>query len=436
MYIRGADVSSLPEIEDHGGVFTSSGTQGDALLLLKANGINCIRLRLWNNPIDGYCSLPKVIQMARRIKQNNLSFLLDFHYSDTWADPSRQTKPQLWSTLTYQVLCDSIAAFTESVLSSLKSFNVLPDYIQFGNEITSGLLWNEGRVGGAYDTPVQWQQMTGLLKRAVTSADSIYNGIPYKKIIHIDRGGDTGGAQWFFDKLTAYNVPFDIIGLSYYPWWHGTLTRLTENLNSLVQRYNKEVLVAETAYPWTLAWADTTNNIVGSESQLLPGYPATVGGQKMFLQAVLSIVAHTQGNKGAGVCYWAPEAISAPGKGSSWENLALFNFSGEILGSAGAFNLVSSLNNYSRPETVNRISGCFPNPAGSYTSVILYSEYQAQSKMTLYDITGREINTVYKYAQFPEEQRITINTSKLPPGVYCIKIEFNGLIFRKTFLKQ
>ncbi|MFZ1517925.1 MAG: glycosyl hydrolase 53 family protein [Ignavibacteriaceae bacterium] len=337
-FIKGADISFVPQIEDLGGAYTVEGTQTDPVEIFNQNGVDYIRLRLWHTPTDGYCGLTKTIQMATRIKQSGSKFLLDIHYSDTWADPAHQTKPAAWQSISYTQLVDSIYSYTYSVMQALNNANVLPDMIQIGNEITVGFLWPEGRVGGTYNTTTQWQQFTTLLKTARNAIVDAVPGITIPIMLHIDRGGDNAGSRWFFDKMNSYQVPYDYIGLSFYPWWHGTLTQLSQNLNDLATRYSKKIIVAETAYPWTLQPYDNNNNIVGNASQLHDGYPSTVDGQFNFLFDLIQIVKNVPNNKGKGIFYWAPEFISVQPIGSPWENLALFNFQGEVLTSISAFN--------------------------------------------------------------------------------------------------
>jgi arabinogalactan endo-1,4-beta-galactosidase len=293
-FIKGADVSFLQQIEDNGGVFRENGTTKDPLLILKDHQINYIRLRLWNNPSEGYNNLAKLLIMAKRIKQLKMKFLLDFHYSDSWADPGKQTKPAAWGALDSTSLGDSLYKFTRDVLTALKNQNTLPDMIQIGNEITYGFIWNTGRVGSSFDTPVQWNNFTTLLQRCINAANEVKGNDTLQIMIHIDRSTDSSACRWFFDSLNTHNIIYDYIGLSYYPWWHGTLEQVSENLNFLAERYNKKIIIAETAYPWTLAWNDTTNNIVGNQSQLLEGYPASVEGQKNFITSLISIIRNTK----------------------------------------------------------------------------------------------------------------------------------------------
>ncbi|NQT27724.1 glycosyl hydrolase 53 family protein [candidate division KSB1 bacterium] len=337
-FIKGADVSFIPQIEDLGGVYSNEGVPQDPLTIFKDHGVNYIRLKLWHTPDEDYNNLEKILVMARRIEDQGLKFLLNFHYSDDWADPGKQTKPVAWEGLSFEVLKDSVYQYTKHVIQALNDQGTLPEMVQVGNEITPGMLWPDGRVGGSYDTPQQWQQFGELLKSAILGVrESCAGGDSIQIMIHIDRGGSNSGSRWFFDNLHAENVEYDIIGLSYYPWWHGTLGQLTSNLNDLAARYDKDIIVVETAYPWTLQWYDSQPNIVGSGNDLHAGYPASVLGQSLFLRDLIQIIRNTNNQKGIGLFYWAPEYISVEPLRSPWENCALFGFNGDALNSMDVF---------------------------------------------------------------------------------------------------
>ncbi len=335
-FISGVDISGLTEIEDNGGEYFFNGVKNDPVQIFKEHAINYVRLRLWKDPVSGYCNLEKTVSMAKRAKNEGIKLLLNFHYSDIWADSGHQAKPASWNGLSFEELKATVYNYTKEVITDLRNHEVLPDMIQIGNEITAGLLWDDGRVGGEYND--NWTNFTDLLKAGTNGVrDSLLLGETIKIMIHIDRGGDNVGARWFFDNLLAYEVDFDIIGLSYYPWWHGTLNDLESNINDLAGRYEREIIIVETAYPWTLEWLDTTHNIVGSEEQLLEGYSAAIEGQKKYLEQLFRIIKGVPSSKGAGLFYWAPEWISVPPLGSPWENVALFDFDGNALDSMIAF---------------------------------------------------------------------------------------------------
>ena len=330
--LKGADLSFLPAIEEAGGIFKSEGIPGDALTILADHGLNSVRLRLWHTPPDGHSSLAETLALAQRVKAAGMHLLLDLHYSDTWADPGHQTKPAAWATLDFPTLADSVRTYTRDVLRAFQAVGAAPDILQLGNEITPGFLWPDGRVGNSDNTPEQWSRFATLLGAASAGvADAFPEGGFPEIMIHIDRGGDNGACRWFFDKLLAEEVTFDLIGLSYYPWWHGTLADLDTNLDDLAVRYGKDVVLVETAYPWTLGWFDDTHNYVGLPEHLLPGYPATPTGQKDFLEVVMTMVRDIPDDRGRGVYWWAPEWITAPGLGSAGENLTWFDEQGEVL---------------------------------------------------------------------------------------------------------
>jgi len=424
-FIKGIDVSTLLQIEDNGGVFKENGVSKDPLQIFNEHGINYVRLKLWHTPISNYDNLQKVIIAAQRIKNNGLKFLLDFHYSDWWADPGNQTKPAAWNGLSFQSLKDSVYEYTKTVITTLKNHNVLPDMVQIGNEIICGMLWDDGRICEQYNIPQQWSNFTSLVKEGIRGvSESIDLNDTVKIMIHVDRGGDNTGARWFYDGMIAQNVEFDIIGLSYYPWWHGTFSALQNNLNDLATRYGKEIIVVETAYPWTLSWNDNTNNIVGNASQLLPGYPATEQGQKNFLIDLINVINNTTAGKGIGVFYWEPDWISTQTFGSPWENLALFDFSGELLLSISAFD--SILTGIAKPETfVNefQLFQNYPNPFNPTTTIKFSLAEAGNVKLTLFNILGQEIKTIVNEFKEAGVHTINFDASNFNSGMYIYKIE-------------
>lgn len=424
-FVNGVDVSTLLQIEDNGGVFKENGNVKDPIQIFKDHNINYVRLKIWHTPTADYDNLQKVLIAAERIKSNGLKFLLNIHYSDWWADPAHQTKPAAWSGLTIQQLKDSVYQYTKNIITTLRNNNVLPDMVQIGNEIICGMLWNDGRICDPYNTSQQWQNFTDLIKAGINGVkDAVDVSDSVRIMIHTDRGGDNGGARWFYDGLQSYNVEYDIIGLSFYPWWHGTLNNLQNNLNDLAIRYGKEIIVVETAYPWTLLWNDNTNNLVGNSNQLLSGYPATVQGQKDFLIDLINIVKSTTGNKGVGVFYWEPAWISTQTFGSPWENLALFDFSGELLSSISAFDSSAT----SIDEDISQINEFkldqnYPNPFNPKTSL----QYAINSKqfvtLKVYDVLGNEVVTLVNENKEAGSYSVNFNASNLPSGVYLYKLQ-------------
>ncbi len=424
-FINGVDVSTLLQIEDNGGVFKENGITKDPILIFKDNGIDYIRLKLWHTPSADYDNLQKVLIAAERIKSNGLKFLLNIHYSDWWADPANQTKPAAWNGLTIQQLKDSVYQYTKNIITTLKNNNILPDMVQIGNEIICGMLWNDGRICDPYNTPQQWQNFADLIKAGINGVkDAVDVSDSVRIMIHTDRGGDNGGARWFYNGLQSYNVEFDIIGLSYYPWWQGTLSNLQNNLNDLAVRYGKEIIVVETAYPWTLSWDDNTTNIVGNPSQLLAGYPATVQGQKDFLIDLINIVKSTSGNKGVGLFYWEPDWISTQTLGSPWENLAMFDFSGELLSSVSAFDsTATSIDDDISQINEFKLDQNYPNPFNPKTSIQYTIGSRQFVQLNIFDVLGNNIATLVNENKESGSYSVKFDATNLPSGVYFYKLQ-------------
>lgn len=314
--IRGVDASFIPEIKLSGVVTkNSNGEAEDMLTTLMNAGVNTIRLRIWKNPADGHSGFDEVASFSKEIKAKGLKVWLTVHYSDWWADPGKQTKPAEWQNVSFAQLKDSVYAYTKKITKEIN-----PDYIQIGNEINNGMLWPDGSFTNI-------SQLTQLLEQGIKAVRE--NSITSKIMIHYAGHQD---AVSFFNQFPA--LDYDIIGLSYYPNWHGKdLDSLQNDLNLVGNTFNKEVVIAETSYPFTFEWNDNTGNVIGTAQQILPAYPATPQGQLDFLNKIRSIVSKTK--HGIGFCYWGAEWIAFKGKnatdGSSWENQALWDFDNKAL---------------------------------------------------------------------------------------------------------
>jgi len=323
--IRGVDISFLPEIEAAGIKFTNAAdVEKDMLDILKDAGVNTIRLRLWHTPATEHSSLEEVKTLAARIKAKGLQVWLSVHYSDTWADPGNQVKPAAWASATFTELQDHVYDYTKEIMEEID-----PDIIQIGNEINPGLLLPSGSTSSMPSCIALLNK--GIAAVRETSTDT-------KIMIHL--AGFDNAVMWFYQQLKNNSVDYDLIGLSYYPIWHGKdLNTLQTAINTLGATHNKEVVIAETAYPFSLGWEDWTNNIVGENGQLIAGYPATPDGQKNFLLKIRQII--TDIPKGIGFCYWGAEWVSFKGDqatdGSTWENQALFGFDNGALPALDAF---------------------------------------------------------------------------------------------------
>lgn len=329
--VLGADISSLKKSEDLGGIYKDAdGAPGDALQILKAHGLNYARLRVWVDPADGYHNKARLLQIAPRLKSLGIKLLVDFHYSDNWADPGKQNKPAAWEDYNFEQLTQAVYDHTYDVCRSLAAQGAPPDMVQVGNEINSGLLWPDGDYN-------HFDNMAALLKAGYRAVKDCSSDTPV--MLHIAEGGDNDLARWWFDNITRRDVPFDVIGISYYPFWHGSLMQLQANLNDISARYDKDVIVVETAYAFTERDNDGFPNI--AEPKLAtPGYPFTPAGQRAMLRDVMAVVRAVDNGRGLGVFYWDATWIAVPGNGwdntnpaagNAWENQALFDFDGRVL---------------------------------------------------------------------------------------------------------
>ena len=331
----GADVSALERIEQAGGVFRDAGQAGDAIAILAAHGVNTFRLRLFVNPNHDDVQvndLAYTIRMAVRVKAAHAKLLLDLHYSDTWADPGHQVIPAAWAGLDLAALEQRVETYTTSAVTALMQAGALPDIVQVGNEIDGGMLWPLGQVtGSGADTAAQWDRLTRLLKAGIRGVkDALVPGDSVRIMLHYSQGGSAGGTQWFFDHINALGVSYDLIGLSYYPWWHGSLSALQANLQATAQRYGKDILLAETSYPWRGGgWED----MAPDRTAMI--WAASSAGQAQFLRHLAAIVAGVPGGRGVGVVWWYPETIVVPGLfGWGGGSLALFDADGNVLPAA------------------------------------------------------------------------------------------------------
>jgi arabinogalactan endo-1,4-beta-galactosidase len=337
---RGADLSFEPQEEAAGAHFTDSGVPGSALSILNDHGLNYVRLRLWVNPPAGYSDLASDLRMARRIRAAGDKLYLDIHYSDFWADPTHQNIPAAWQGQTLSQLANTVQDYTSQVIGAFAAQGTPVDMVSIGNEIRNGILWPVGEVDWSSDTG--WDNLATLLKAGVTGARAANpRGHKLLVMLHFDEGGNNADSERFYDNIVRERVPFDVIGLSYYPFFHGPLADMRTNVDALATRYGKPIVIAESQYPWTLANGDSTGNFVWQSSQVSDGYPATPGGQLSFYNDMLSILAQVPHGLGIGLFYWEPEWIPGvgwePGAGSPNDNLTLFSFTGQALPSVGLF---------------------------------------------------------------------------------------------------
>ncbi|MGN8833407.1 glycoside hydrolase family 53 protein [Selenomonas montiformis] len=349
-FIRGADVSMLPDLEKAGVKFYDmDGTQMDELAIMKKYGVNWIRLRIWNHPSQGggggAMNAKKALGVAKRAHALGMKVLLDFHYSDTWADPGHQITPNSWKNHNIEQLKADVHDFTRETLEYFADEDELPEMVQIGNEITNGMLWPVGQLPAKDDG----RAFAGLVEAGLSAVHELDKAHAVKTMIHIDRGGDNALYHRFFDQLITRNGvhDFDVIGVSFYPFWNGRAKALEENLTDISARYGKEVCVAETAYGFTLDNYDRQGNLFTAKEAGMGGYRVSPQGQAQAVRDVMAAVAAVPDGRGIGVFYWEPDWVAIPdavrdNQLTGWENLALFDKNGRALESWKVFSDVQS----------------------------------------------------------------------------------------------
>jgi arabinogalactan endo-1,4-beta-galactosidase len=316
----GADVSFLAKCEQDGVVFKENGKPIDVLALLREHHYNWVRLRIFHDPAAPD-KLPNdlkyTLALATRAKAMGFRLLVDFHYSDSWADPGKQPMPAAWARLNHKQLVRQVRNYSRDTIAAFVRAGVAPDMVQVGNEITNGMLWPDGKL------PDHWKNFADLVNAGVRGVLKGSAPGPRPRImIQIERSGDYDAAVSFFDNLIAHRVPFDVIGLSYYPYWHGDLPTMQSNLGKLALRYRRPIIVVETAYNWT----------PGRAAGKSRDFPETPEGQLEFLRAVAAAVRAVPDGLGQGVFWWEP-AAEGPLRGRSY-----FDNDGNVLPVITAFD--------------------------------------------------------------------------------------------------
>ena len=350
------DVSSLPEETALGARFYDEGKEGDALEILKKYGANSLRIRLWNDPYSedgkpygaGTSDFTKLVALASAGKKLGYSYLLDLHYSDFWADPGKQIKPKAWKDFGVDELEQAVYDFTLENLTKIINAGVNVTMIQVGNELSNGLLWPEGKVPN-YDN------IAKFVNAGIRACRKVNADIPI--MIHLDNGGNNELYVRWFTNFIERGEEFEYIGLSYYPFWHGSLDQLEFNMNDIAKRFNKDLIIAEVSMGFTMdsyqeyeKLADSERKGYATKPELVEkiDYPMTIEGQADFTKDFLNRVANVVDDHGKGFFWWEPAWIPVPGSGwatpaslnymndpgpcgNEWANQALFDYDGNVL---------------------------------------------------------------------------------------------------------
>ena len=388
-FVKGADVSWLPQMEATGFHFYNySGEETNCLQILKDKGINTIRLRVFVNPsnhkTDGHCSKDETVTMALRAQAMGMRIMIDFHYSDSWADPGKQNKPATWASHSFTQLLNDVYTHTFEVIDTLKKSGVTPEWVQVGNEIGGGMLWPDGSTNN-------WTQLAQLLNKGYDAVKAVDNSI--QVIIHHQSGHDNAKCRWFFDNAKNKGVKYDMIGLSYYPYWIGsdytvTIDDLENNMNDLVARYGKEVMVVE---------------VGGEDIQVQNTYD--------MLVAVIKKTAAVSETKGMGVIYWEPEGER------NWSGgypLSCWSANGKPTAALNAFlTNITSINSKNAP-----VFNIYPNPN---TGGVLNFEFEKSNltyAISIYDLEGRLLKQQTMSGFVKNSMRLD-----LIPGIYLVKVD-------------
>jgi arabinogalactan endo-1,4-beta-galactosidase len=302
-YAFGLDLSFVKQSEDRGMKYTDTDNVVKPVYqIFREHGYNWGRVMICNEPVGSRLvqDLPYVIASAKDLKTHNFKFLLDYMFSNGWANPMTQPTPSEWKPLTHKERVTAVYKYVSETMTALKNAGVMPDMVQIGNEIGNGFLWPDGRV--RYDSLqfAKWENLTDYLSAGAKAIREVSaNGKNVKIMLHVDFGGDIEMTKIFFDKMRKYKVDYDVIGLSFYPWSHGTLLNLRDNLMMAANEFHKEIIVVETGYYWTQSRDFKT---------VKPPFAETPEGQRQWFEAVNEVVMDTPNGLGKGVFWWHPMA--------------------------------------------------------------------------------------------------------------------------------
>lgn len=384
-FAYGADVSWLTQMEASGRKFyNASGEQMECMSLLKSIGFNSIRLRVWVNPANGWCNTQDLLVKALRAHNLGMRIMVDFHYSDTWADPGKQTKPAAWTNLSFADLKTAVASHTTEVLNTLKSNGITPEWVQVGNETGNGMLWNDGKAS------VNMANYAALNNAGYDAVKSVFPNA--KVVVHIQNGQDNSLFRWIFDGLKNNGGKWDVIGMSLYPNWYKTPNDWQNankdclaNMNDMVSRYNKEVMIVECGMSWDMASAS-----------------------KAFLTDLIAKTKSVNGSKGTGVMYWEPQSYN--------------NWQGYTLGAFENANIPSVL--YAGRPTI--ALDAFKNPAASVNPAIIAQPFRhdRENQVIYFDEEMHSIEIISPRGEIIKSNSASksISTHGIPRGFYMVRI--------------
>jgi len=435
-FFKGADLSYVKEMESCGVQWKEDNSAKDILSIFKDNGANIVRFRIWHTPTLGSNGFTDTESMISRSKALGLNVILDFHYSDTWADPGKQKCPAAWMAVVnnYQVLSDSLYNYTYKTLQALKDNGLLPEFVQVGNETNGGMCFPGD---GTVTWPTDWSKQTLLFNAGIRAVRDVDTNI--KIILHV---ADPKNAEWWAGELKNNNVTdYDILGISFYPTYHTTKTisDFGTIVTNIRNTYSKDVMVVETGLPWTNSWDDNTTNIMN-------GVPFGYGSNpsaEIQAQWLIDLSDEMVKRGGIGIVYWEPAWVAShisscpaePG-GSHWENIALFDFSNNLM-NTGGIRFCQSPTNISQAGTnsENIPITVIPNHGNTELNVQFKYKSAETALFEIYDIQGKLLyNYTKKTVPGLNEFTLSLSTPKVSAGIYVLHLKMNGVSVQQNFI--
>ncbi len=400
LFIKGMDISSYPEMLDKQYTYYDfNGKEVNLLDFAKEQGFNYGRLRIWNEPervpeSGGYCNLQDTLKMAKEIMQRGMGLLLDFHYSDWWADPGNQNLPFAWKELSEDELVEAVYDYTKKVMMALAENGTYPDMVQIGNEIRCGMMWPVGAI-------TNWKGLAKLINAGIKAVRDTQGERDTKIVIHLDQGGRYYYYEEWFDAALAHGVTdFDIIGLSYYPFWHGTFNDLKNTMEKLIVRYKKPLVLAEIAHAYRMS----QGNLFGEAQERIAGFPANPEAQRTVLELIMSIVAHVSNDMGIGVFYWEPFWQAKENDGSWGSCMVLVDSNGMPTEGCKAFGIDP------KSADVNKIAKIYEPKAAMLSDKEQLESYLPQNiKVLMWDgrMESRVVN--WELSDIPVSEEFSIH---------------------------
>jgi arabinogalactan endo-1,4-beta-galactosidase len=433
-FYKGGDLSFVKELQDCGVQWKENNTVKDIFAIFKDNGANIARFRIWNN-VSGTCGFSVTDTLISRAKAKGLKIMLDFFYSDTWADAGHQKCPAAWIGVVnnYPVLADSLYNYTKRTLQALKDQGLMPEFVQVGNETNGGMCFSGD---GTVTFPINWSKQTLLFNAGIKAVRDVE--ATTKIILHV---ADPANAEWWAGQLNSNNVTgYDILGISYYPIWHSTtINSFGTIITNVKNTYKKDVMVVETGLPWTNTWDDNTTNVMN-------GAPSGYGNSptpEIQAQWMIDLCNKMIVTGGIGVVYWEPDWVASHVAncpfdfgGSTWENVTLFDFNNNLMSNGGIkfCQLITSVRQTSVNPTEQSLY-IFPNPVVSELHIQFNAVSTSDLRIEIVDVQGRIVKTFSGKSKAGNNNlTLNIDKSNIIDGMYILKLTSGGFLYNQSFL--